>query len=201
MTKRPIELRLLTPEEVAAQHDLWEADTKVEADRIALRDACVAEHGAHDWELELEDPEADDHPGGPVHLGCTRCPAGVDDVFTDGHELIYVEVDGVDLVKAGRHDSPVPLVVPVDVEVWSGKSWTDYGWEYDAELQISQRGPVRTPAEPPNDLEAVGACCCNGCIGMGPCDLELPEREDCEDGWHYATDFSDDVCPTCGDQP
>lgn len=22
-----------------------------------------------------------------------------------------------------------------------------------------------------NDIEATGHCCCNGCIGMGPCDL------------------------------
>jgi hypothetical protein len=28
----------------------------------------------------------------------------------------------------------------------------------------------------PNDIEATGGCCCNGCIGVGPCDLDVPER-------------------------
>ena len=26
------------------------------------------------------------------------------------------------------------------------------------------------PAEPVNDIDATGSCCCAGCIGMGPCD-------------------------------
>jgi hypothetical protein len=27
-------------------------------------------------------------------------------------------------------------------------------------------------SEPLNDIEATGNCCCNGCIGEGPCDLD-----------------------------
>ena len=26
----------------------------------------------------------------------------------------------------------------------------------------------------PNDIQATGRCCCAGCIGMGPCDLDPP---------------------------
>jgi hypothetical protein len=30
----------------------------------------------------------------------------------------------------------------------------------------------------PNDIEATGECCCNGCIGMGRCDLYDPAAAD-----------------------
>lgn len=28
-----------------------------------------------------------------------------------------------------------------------------------------------------------GQCCCGGCIGMGPCDDDLGQRDDDDDGW------------------
>ncbi len=28
----------------------------------------------------------------------------------------------------------------------------------------------------PNDIEATGECCCNGCIGQGMCDRAEPEE-------------------------
>lgn len=34
--------------------------------------------------------------------------------------------------------------------------------------------------EPINDIEATGRCCCAGCIGMGPCDLDPISSEDDE---------------------
>ncbi|MBQ1064494.1 hypothetical protein [Micromonospora sp. C41] len=34
------------------------------------------------------------------------------------------------------------------------------------------------PAEPVNDIEATGRCCCAGCAGMGPCDRELGRSDD-----------------------
>lgn len=27
---------------------------------------------------------------------------------------------------------------------------------------------------PLSDIEATGGCCCNGCVGEGPCDTEVP---------------------------
>lgn len=30
----------------------------------------------------------------------------------------------------------------------------------------------------PNDIEATGQCCCNGCIGQGMCDLAEPEERE-----------------------
>lgn len=44
---------------------------------------------------------------------------------------------------------------------------------------------------PLNDIEATGECCCNGCIGEGPCDLDLGRDPD---GW--AEDlYDDDLLP------
>lgn len=45
----------------------------------------------------------------------------------------------------------------------------------------------------PNDITMTGRCCCVGCIGMGPCDLDLGRLDedaerDCRCG---------DIC-TCG---
>lgn len=133
-----IELRLLTDEETA-QADLRYQESLAEyQEHKRLVDAC----GKHEWELELE---LDDDIGGNAALRCTRCPAGVDDVYQDGQEFIYLETDeGVEVV-AGRHKLSDPAVVPVTVEVWASKSWTDCGWEYDAGLDVQQRGPVRYP--------------------------------------------------------
>lgn len=42
-------------------------------------------------------------------------------------------------------------------------------------------------AEPENDIEATGSCCCNGCVGEGICDLG-DGRDD---------DAADTDCPMC----
>jgi hypothetical protein len=34
----------------------------------------------------------------------------------------------------------------------------------------------------PNDITMTGRCCCAGCIGMGPCDLDLGRSDLDEDG-------------------
>ena len=133
-----VELRELTPEEMAAAEIEWQKEAAVEAERKALVDACKAEHG-HAWELHLYHPEDDVH----VDLQCEHCPAGINDIFTDGHELIYLELDDGVTIDEGRHNSPVALIVPVTVEVWSSESWTDYGWEYDAGLEFDTRGAAR----------------------------------------------------------
>lgn len=97
----------------------------------------------HEWEMELDHPE----DGSGVTLSCAHCPADADDVYPDGTEMLYAELDNGVKVDAGKHDSPVQLVVPVDVAVENLSRWTDYGWEYDAELIVEQRGPVRPVPE------------------------------------------------------
>lgn len=144
-----MKLRILTEEEVAASAAQWEAGEKLESERRRLRDACVAKHGDHDWELELEHPDADEDEGGGVDLHCTRCPVGIDDVFPDGQYMIYLGINGVDdAVREGRHYLPIPLIVPVSVKFQNLSHWNmDYGYEHDAELIIEQRGPVRRLGE------------------------------------------------------
>lgn len=112
-------------------------DDEAEAERERRVRAC-ADGAGHDWELELSEPGDDSE----IDLSCTRCPATVDDLYPDGHELISMEFDGI-TVQDSRHDSPVPLVVPVDAEVWTTSYWTECGPEYDAGLLLTPRGPAR----------------------------------------------------------
>ena len=145
-----MKLRICTDEEVAIYTESSAAYWAPEDERQRLVKAC----GEHEWELELDHPD----DSGGVSLSCVKCPAATDDLFTDGAELLYLELDppyGDVVVTAGKHNSPVPLVVPVAAEVEGWRLWTDYGWEYDAEIQIEQRGPARPPADnPPGDGRA-----------------------------------------------
>jgi len=76
-------------------------------------------------------------------------------------------------------------------------------------------GQCRCELKPANDIEATGACCCNGCIGEGPCDLDQSDiAEDNDDaGWQvgditYGGIVTKDTlaasrlerCPDCGDE-
>jgi hypothetical protein len=122
-----------------APEDFFPTDEE-EAERERAVKEC-ADNGGHEWELELEHPEEGEERG-EVALDCIRCPAGIHDVYPDGHELIYLEFDGV-TVEGARHNSPVPLVVPVTVDIAYGSSWTACGMEHYADLIIGQRGPAR----------------------------------------------------------
>lgn len=46
--------------------------------------------------------------------------------------------------------------------------------------ELIRRLLVQAAAEPVNDIDATGHCCCNGCVGMDPCDLDLgrPDPDD-----------------------
>jgi len=132
-----IELRLLSDDEVCSLREANRPYREAEEERERLVATCVG----HEWEMHLEDDDF-------VSLCCTRCPAGVDDLYPDGVDLLYAEFDNDAKVDAGKHDSPVPLIVPVEVEVIPSRMWTDYGWEHDVEIQIHQRGPARL-VEPP----------------------------------------------------
>jgi hypothetical protein len=129
-----IELRLMTDEETGE----WMLRAEITAQQQAVHDRLLAEcvaKGGHLWELELP---LDDEWGGPADLRCATCPAGMDDLYPDGHDMLYGEFYGI-AIDAGRHDATEPLVVPVDASV---RSWTSWTGEYDAEIQLSQRGPA-----------------------------------------------------------
>ena len=52
--------------------------------------------------------------------------------------------------------------VPPDGLTWCGNC-----------VIVLARRALRDDPGPINDIDATGECCCNGCIGEGPCDLEL----------------------------
>lgn len=87
----------------------------------------------HLWELLLEDDET-------VDLHCQRCPAGVDDLYPDGQEMIYfTSGDGSIRVESGSHnlvDDDTPITIAVNAHVVSGYN---YWGEFDAELIIEPR--------------------------------------------------------------
>lgn len=133
-----IEFVALTDEERAAAEVRWQREAEDERARLDLVTAC-RDSGGHEWEMELYHPEDDCY----VSLNCVRCPAGIDDLYPDGVDLLYAEFEDGVLVEQGRHNSPVPLIVPVTAEVSTWRTWTDYGDEWDVEIQIEQRGPAR----------------------------------------------------------
>lgn len=125
-------------EDTAPWQPYWVPTATEQAWRLWQMWCCEERHGEHLWELELGHPE----DGAYVSLACSYCPMTADDWMTDGHDLVWLEFDGI-TVRDGKHDSPVPLVVPVHAEPWSSKSWTDCGWEYDAGIEVEQRAPAR----------------------------------------------------------
>jgi hypothetical protein len=116
-----------------------------EAQRQAEVKACADARG-HVWWLELEHPE----DGAGVDLSCEFCPAGIDDLYPDGIDLISGDLDGVS-VDAGRHNSPAPLLIPVDCEVRTTHfSNPIVGNDFDVEFTIAARGPARPVRWSPN---------------------------------------------------
>lgn len=123
--------------------DDMDAYARAEDIRWAWREweveSCVERNGGHSWELELEHPD----DGAGLHLGCAHCPAAVDDLFPDGHDLLHIDLDGI-VVEYGHHNSPVPLVIPVTTEVWTTRHFSlDYGYDYDAGIDLTQIGQAR----------------------------------------------------------
>lgn len=94
----------------------------------------------HLWELLLEGDET-------VHLHCQRCPASVDDLYPDGHEMIYyTSEDGRIIVESGTHnldEDDTPVAIPVTAHVVSGYN---YLGEFDAELIIGERSVDEAPS-------------------------------------------------------
>lgn len=88
----------------------------------------------HQWVLDLEDCNV-------VSLHCQRCPADVDYLYPDGHDLIYFySQDDSIVVEAGSHNLPdeqTPVSILVDARILSGQN---YWGEWDVELIIEARG-------------------------------------------------------------
>jgi hypothetical protein len=134
-----VKLRILPDDEAARYAEAAAVYPLAEQWRLRLVKAC-----RHEWEIELEDPD----DGAGVHLYCVLCPAGIDDLYPDGQDLMcsdgHIDETRTWKVEAGVHDSPVPLVLPVEVEVWSRRiSNPIVGEDWDAGVLLHARGPAR----------------------------------------------------------
>lgn len=96
-------------------------------------ESCIERHGEHLWELET-DPEMLD---GTFDLSCSYCPAGADDLYPDGLEFTYGEVDGFP-IEQGKHLSPRLFCGPVKVEliVKHYPANPSHGDEYDVWIEV-----------------------------------------------------------------
>jgi hypothetical protein len=108
---------------------------------------CVEANGGHSWLAELESIE----DGGGINLDCEHCPATVHDLYPDGCDLVYGEVDGIP-VDAGRHRSldyyTAPVTVAVHVEHYPSNP--AHGEEWDVWVEVESRsafGYLREDAE------------------------------------------------------
>jgi hypothetical protein len=98
--------------------------------------SCVERNGGHDWHAEL--PCRED--GGSITLFCPNCPAGVDDLYVDGVDLIHGEVDGIP-VENGMARSLDYYTAPVNVRVvdYGGYSYGSYYREPDPQIEVTSR--------------------------------------------------------------
>jgi hypothetical protein len=137
ITWGPGDLRPDSPEDLAYRDG--------EAQRQAEVVECADDRG-HAWWLELEHPE----DGSGISLSCEHCPAGFDDLYPDGVDAVNADVAGVE-IAAGCHNSPVPLLIPVDCEVRTTHiSNPIVGEDWDVEFTVAARGPARPVIWPPN---------------------------------------------------
>lgn len=118
------ELAPASPERDEAQRR-WEIE---EAWAAWAKYSCVERHGDHLWQIELDGLE---NEGGSVSLSCRYCPASSHDLYPDGIDVVYGEVDGIP-IENGTHRSLVDYTAPVTAELhtqyypggpWGGDEW------------------------------------------------------------------------------
>jgi hypothetical protein len=109
----------LTPE----QQD-WET---AEAWERWVITSCAERNGGHSWWLEWAEEDG-------LHLGCQHCPAGVDELYPDGQDVIFGELPAAHGLTLTIDSGSVPL--DTRVLSWSGpvlarvETEKHYSWEY-----------------------------------------------------------------------
>lgn len=64
--------------------------------------------------------------------------------------------------------------------------------------QMAREGWLPASEWVPNDIEATGRCCCGGCIGEGPCDLDAGQPGEGDEGDCLMCPAD---CQICSDTP
>jgi hypothetical protein len=143
-----IELRVLSEEEWAAdeaRHQVWLAQQEALADEHDQKvQLCVWARGGHTWHLDL-DPSDDS-----ITLRCLHCPAGIDDLCSDGHDLMVGEFEvypgyvlSLHLGEVWVNDKPRegfmfgwrgPVMAVLHVEKYTSMDWI--GFEYDVWVEV-----------------------------------------------------------------
>jgi hypothetical protein len=125
---------------------LWGWDLEGEAYRALFVRLCERDSG-HDWFLAID-------PDDGVTLGCRKCPAGVDDVYPDGIDLLTgefevypgyvlslrtggVEVNGQESYGVFTYGWRGPVTVELHEEKYTSMDWI--GYEYDAWIVVEAR--------------------------------------------------------------
>lgn len=140
-----LEWKLLTAEEAAYFDEQWAYSSLVEKCRLWAVSMCQVVRG-HDWYLEIDPDEG-------VHLSCRKCPAGADDVYPDGIDMLTGEFEvypgyvlslqtGDVHVNGEFRDGHVygwrgPVAVDLHTEKYTSMDWV--GYEYDAWIEVEPR--------------------------------------------------------------
>lgn len=95
----------------------------------------------HLWVLALWEPEDDCQVG----LSCERCPATMDDLYPDGHSMLYLYAeDGRPIIEEGHSLLKHAWTIPVNITI---NSWYHsnpiVGEEWEIEMEVTERGPWR----------------------------------------------------------
>jgi hypothetical protein len=78
--------------------------------------SCVERNGGHSWWLDWDEEEG-------LWLHCVHCPAGVDELYPDGQDLIFGELPGPHGKTVKIDGGSVDLAAPV--QKWHGpvRAW------------------------------------------------------------------------------
>lgn len=96
-----------------------------------IMSSCVESNGGHAWWLDID-------PEDGLDLHCRHCPAGMDEIYPDGNDLVYAELPLPDGTKLVLDCGMLPLEGPQAEAEWHGpvKAWVEsekhYSWEYGA---------------------------------------------------------------------
>ena len=144
-----IELRELAGEELAQAEERWAYNSVAEKCRLWAVSMCQAARG-HDWYLKID-------PDDGVSLYCRKCPAGIDDLYPDGADLLCgdfevysgyvldlrsgsVFVNG-DYRGGHTYGWRGPVKAELYTEKYTSKDWI--GYEYDAWIEVEKREAAR----------------------------------------------------------
>jgi hypothetical protein len=140
-----IEWREITGAELARAEEQWAYSSMIERCRLWAVDMCRRARG-HDWYLEIDPCEG-------VFLDCRKCPAGIDDLYPDGFDLMTGEFEVypgyvLSLYFGSVHVNGTDYdgftygwrgPVTARVEVVRYPSTPDHGEEWDAWVEVEAR--------------------------------------------------------------